>query len=177
MTAEEQFKRDFIIKILVQETQFEQWLQVFFLLNHELENEYNSIYQDSLYIKFNELINEGYRYAQKLLNHLTNSANVQKRDWYSKLLTGLSDLKSALTETELDYIEYRRHNTCHIFQDTYEIIQHDLKIKKVRKDKSLPDLQNKLMTLIATHGSDRNVDEYIMTKLKPVIRNLYLQLK
>ena len=52
----DEFKRDYIIKTFVQETQFEQWLKLFFFLNNELSEKYNFVYQDAFYTKLYELL-------------------------------------------------------------------------------------------------------------------------
>lgn len=52
-----------------------------------------------------------------------------------------------------------------LFQDTYELIQNNFEIKKVRKNKDLYALQKELMALIEKHGSDRNIDEHLAKNL------------
>lgn len=69
-------------------------------------------------------------------------------------------LKIKLTKSELDYIEYRRHCAYHIFQNSYEFIQDNLRIKKERNKRDLPTLQQQIRKLILEHGSDKNTDEY-----------------
>ncbi|HVX92532.1 MAG TPA: hypothetical protein VHA74_00265 [Candidatus Dojkabacteria bacterium] len=174
--AVEEFKRDFIIKTFVQETQFEQWLKLFFFLNNELSEKYDFIYQDAFYTKFYELFTEGFVYANKVLDALQDGDNEDKRNWYIKLIDGLKNIKSELTDIEFEYIEYKRHNACHIFQNSYEHIQENLRIKKERNGKKLQDIKKGLQELILKHGSDKNIDYHINKKLQEKLKLLYKQL-
>jgi len=175
-SAIEEFKRDFTIKTAVQEKQFEQWLKLFFFLNNELKEKYDFVYQDAFYIKLYELFTEGLVYANKILKAIDKNKNFEKHSWYLKLVEGLETIKLEIAEIEFEYIEYRRHNACHIFQDNYEIIQENLKIKKERKGKNLHVLNKELMKLISKYGSDRKLDDYLNNKLQPKLTDLYNQL-
>ena len=172
----EEFKRDFIIKTLVQQTQFEQWLKSFFYLNNELIKEYDFIYQDEFYTKFYELFTEGLAFANKVLDALKTGSNVDKLNWYIKLIEGLNKIRAELTDPEFEYIQYRRHSSCHIFQNSYELIQDNLRIKKERNGRQLQDIQKDLQGLILKYGSDRNIDLHINEKLQNTLTNLYKQL-
>src|ERR1700749_4274576 len=101
----EEFKRDFIIKTLVQQTQFEQWLKSFFFLNNELSNKYDFIYQDEFYTKFYELFTEGLVFANKILGALQTGGNEEKRNWYLNLIDGLNKIRTELTDPEFEYIQ------------------------------------------------------------------------
>jgi len=169
----EEFKRDFIIKTLVQQTQFEQWLQYLFYLNNELTKEYDFVHQDSFYVKFYDAITEGLIYAKKVLKTLEGGSNKEKYSFFINLISGLDDLKSTLDESELDYIEYRRHSASHIFQNQYENIQDDLRIKKERKSKNVQELNSQLQQLLIKHGSDKNIDHYLNQKIQPQLKSLY----
>jgi hypothetical protein len=172
----EEFKRDFIIKTFVQQTQFEQWLKSFFYLNTELSKEYDFIYQDEFYTKFYELFTEGLVFANKILDALQTGRNTDKRDWYLELISGLNKIKTELTDSEFEYIQYRRHSSCHIFQNSYELIQDNLKIKKERNGGQLQEIQKDIQGLILTHGSDKNIDHHINGKLQNKIVDLYKKL-
>jgi len=175
-SADNQFREEFIVKTLAQQSQFEQWLRFFFFLNQKLSEEYDTVYQDSFYVKLYELLTEGLLYASKVQNHLESGISEKKKTWYRKLCDGLNGIKSALTSEETNYVEYRRHNASHIFQNQYEHIQEDLKIKKVRKGVELSILRKQIEGLILQHGSDRGIDDYINGKIGDKVAALYLDL-
>ncbi|MBN2410161.1 hypothetical protein JXQ31_00630 [candidate division KSB1 bacterium] len=171
--AKFQFTRDYIVKTLKQEKQFEQWLKITFYLNSKLQEEYDSIYQVAFYVKLYEVLTEGLNYAVKVYEALKKGNNLIKRQWYSTLIEGLNKIKSNLDETEFLYIEYRRHSSSHIFQNQYEHIQNDLRIKKHRKDKNLKEINDRIKSLILKHGSDRKIDDYLNNKLQLNIMKIY----
>ena len=174
--AIEEFKRDFIIKTLVQQKQFEQWLKSFFFLNNELNNKYDFIYQDAFYTKFYELFTEGLVFANKVLYALQRGDNDNNRNWYLKLIDGLNNIKKELTDEEFEYIQYRRHSACHIFQNSYELIQDNLRIKKERNGRDLQNVQKDLKGLILKYGSDKKIDTHINKKVQKNLTALYQQL-
>jgi hypothetical protein len=104
---------------------------------------------------------------------LTNGSNVHKTDWYLKLITGLNKVKTSFNDSELFYIEYRRHQSSHIFQNQYEHIQDNFKIKKVRNNKNLKEINDEIKSMIAKHGSDREIDYYLNKKIQPVLTKIY----
>lgn len=173
----EEFKRDFIIKTLVQQKQFEQWLKSFFFLNNELREKYDFIYQDEFYTKFYELFTEGLEFANKVWDALQIGGNDDKRNWYLTLIDGLNKIRAELTDPEFEYIQYRRHGSCHIFQNSYEFIQDNLRIKKERNGRPLQDIQKDINELIIKHGSDKSIDLFINKKLQNKITELYNRLK
>jgi len=171
--AKEDFKQDFIVQTIVQQTQFEQWLKYLFLLNNELTEKWNFVYQDMFYTKLYDLLIEGLTYANKVFESLQKGQNNNKIDWYAKLIEELNNIKSELTEEEFDYIEYRRHNSCHIFQNKYEHIQKNLQIKTERDNRKLIDINISLKKIILKHGSDKDIDVYINSKLQNKLTQLY----
>jgi hypothetical protein len=174
--AEKEFKRDFILKTLIQETQFEQWLKISFYLNSKLNEGYDIIYQEAYYVKIYELFTEGLEDAKYVYENLEKSNNINKKKWYFEFINGLDRIISNLDESEFLYIEYRRHISSHIFQNQYEHIQNDLKIKKLRKNKELKEIRNKLKSIILKHGSDKAIDEYLNKKLNSQFTQLYKSL-
>jgi hypothetical protein len=172
----EEFKRDFIIKTQVQEVQFEQWLTIFFYLNNELILKYDFIHQEMFYIKLSELMTEGHEFAAKILKYLENGINIEKHNWYLKLFEGLNKIRAMLSNSEFEYIQYRRHNSCHIHQNSFEHIQENLKIKKNRNGKDLSEINNELKSIILKHGSDKNFDFYFNEKFQLIISDLYKNL-
>ena len=171
-----EFKAEFTVKTLVQEKQFEQWLKLFFFLNDELSKEYDFIYQDEFYTKFYELFTEGIVYAKKVLDVLKPGDNDDKYSWYVKLTEGLNKIRLEITDPEFEYIQYRRHGSCHLFQNSYEFIQDNLRIKKDRNGKQLQEIRKDLQELILKYGSDRNIDQHINAKLQNKLTDLYKQL-
>ena len=93
-----------------------------------------------------------------------------------KLVEEFNNIKNELSDTEFEYIEYRRHNACHIFQNSYEHIQENLRIKKERNGKKLQDIQKGIQALILKHGSDKDIDDFINAKLQTKLTGLYNQL-
>jgi hypothetical protein len=172
----EEYKNDFIIKTIVQEKQYEQWLKAFFFLNNELTNEYDFVYQDAFYVKFYELFTEGLIYANRILTSLKKGNNSEKLNWYLKFVDGLNSLRAELSDSEFLYIEYRRHSASHIFQNSYEHIQENLRIKKERNGKKLEEIKTEIENLILKYGSDKNVDKHINSKLQLKISELHKQL-
>jgi hypothetical protein len=177
-SAFEKFKRDYGLKILVQESQFEQWLMFFFYLNEELHKGYDTIYQSSFYIKLYELLNEGSAYAKEVLDSLSSRVNVEKIKWYNKLDKGLSEIRSTFSDDEFEFIEYKRHSASHIFQNKYEVeIKKNGSLKtKYKNSESLDEINSRFQKIILKHGSDKNFDIYVTTKLYPLISQLYYDL-
>lgn len=168
-----QFRGDFIIKTFVQQEQFEQWLKFLFYLNDNLQKEYDAIYQDAFYVKLFETLTTGLKYAQEVHDNIMQVENEKKKLWFNELINGLKTIKDNLDDFEFLYVEYRRHNASHIFQNSYEHIQDDFRIKKVRKNRNLDEINNKLKYLISKYGSDRGVDDYLNKKLQPILTEIY----
>jgi len=174
--ATKQFKRDFIIKTLVNQEQFGQWLKFLFYLNDSLQKEYDTIYQDAFYVKLYETLTTGLKYAQGVHDSLIKGENAEKTLWFNELINGLKAIKESIDDSEFLYIEYRRHNASHIFQTQYEHIQDDYRIKKIRNNRDLVEINNKLKYLLLKHGSDRNTDDYLNKKLQPFLTTIYKRL-
>ncbi|WP_313579248.1 hypothetical protein [Chishuiella sp.] len=172
----EEFLTDFLRKKIVQEEQFNQWLRILFYLNNELTKKWDFVYQDMFYIKFYEVMTEGFSYANKVFEDLKKGENQNKLEFYEELIKGLTIMKSELQEDEYNYIEYRRHNICHIFQNGYEYIQDNLKIKKEIKGKDLQKIKNEFEKIIDKYGSDKNFDIFLNKKLQPNLTQLYTKL-
>lgn len=169
----DEFREDFIIKVFIQEKQYNQWLNSFFYLNNELSKKYDFVYQEAFYIKFYELLTEGIEFANDILSSLKIENNDRKFDWYSKFVDGITSIKTELSNPEFLYIEYKRHCASHIFQNSYEIIQKNLKIKKERNNKNLSEIRTEIQNLITKYGNDKNVDMHINSLVQQKITNLY----
>jgi hypothetical protein len=100
----DKYKKDFVMKTLVQEEQFIQWLKKFLFLNSALKNEYDAIYQDSFYIVFNELSTVGLAYSKNILRHLEKGDNHKKAAWYKELTVAIENLKIIFSSIEFEYI-------------------------------------------------------------------------
>jgi hypothetical protein len=172
----ENFNEELIIKTKVQQIQFEQWIRTFYQLTYRLYEGFDPILQDLHYIKLHGMLTEGLEYAKIVSKHLEDGQNLKKKCWYIKLVNGFSLLKSQLTQRELIYIEYRRHNICHIFQNQYEHIQENYKIKYQRKGMDLIEIEVLLKSLLVEFGNDRNIDEHLQDKMKMTLTGLYDEL-
>ena len=87
--------------------------------------------------------------------------------------TSLNEMKSIFTREELEYIEYRRHNASHIFQNKYEKqLKKNGDILTERKGISIDKINDDFQQLLRKHGSDRGFDKYMLNKLFPLISEL-----
>ena len=173
----EKLKIDTVIKTFVQEEQFGQWLRKFFYLNAELNKEYDTIYQDAFYIVFYELVTVGLDYSINVLSAVEKSNNKEKIEFYTELIKGLSELKTKFTKTEFQFIEYKRHNSSHIFQNHYENrISNNKKFISKRKGRQIDDINKELKSIILKYGNDKNFDNYLTKKLYLNTSELYQRL-
>lgn len=174
----DKYKKDFIIKTIVQEEQFVQWLKKFIFLNSALKDGYDAIYQGSFYISFYELSTVGLAHASKILKHLEKGDNHKKTAWYKELVAGLNILKISFTTIEFEYIKYKRHNSSHIFQDGYEHQVFELgEIKSQEREDKVENLGNDFKKLILSHGGDKGFDLYMHEIIYPIVIDLVNQLK
>ncbi len=173
----EKLKQDYIVRAFMQEEQFGQWLRKLFYLNNELNKEYNSMYQGMFYIVFYELLTIGFDYANKVASYLTDSQNTEKIEFYNELIKKIIDFKSSFSDKEIQFIEYKRHNATHLFQNHYEnIILDNGKIQTVRKKKQIDVINAELQSILKEHKTDKNFDIYMTKKLYPKILELYNRL-
>ncbi|MFZ7132679.1 MAG: hypothetical protein ACOWWR_10010 [Eubacteriales bacterium] len=174
----EKLKFDHMVNTMVNQELFAQWLRNFFYLNHELHKEYDTIYQSSFYVKFHELITIGLDYTEEVSKHLTNSGNKEKIEFYKELKRGLIEFKSEFSESEIEFIEYKRHSSSHIFQHHYENrLLDNGKIQTKRKKKLIDELSRDFQKILIKYGFDRGFDEYMTSKLYPKITRLYNNLE
>lgn len=166
-----------VLNTQVNEELFAQWLRRFFYLNQALYKEFDSIYQGSFYIVYYELSTEGITFSKSVLKHIENGENYQKIEFYRELIKGLEDLKSEFSESEFEFIEYKRHSFSHIFQDSYEVRFSDKgKILTNRKGKLIDELSSSFREILMKHGFDRGFDEYFRQKLYAKTSELYNKL-
>ena len=109
--------------------QFTEWLKATYQLKELLKINYDRIYQDSFYVKIFELITSGKNYIQ-IFNGTIEQNNYEASIKYKLLLKIIDDILSSFNESELEFIEFRRHSSSHIFTKGYNFIQDDFKLKK-----------------------------------------------
>lgn len=174
----ENLKFDTILQTLANEELFAQWLRYFFYLNSNLHKEHDTIYQNTFYVVFYELIIVGLPFSESVLEHLENSENLEKKDFYKELIQGLKKLKSEFSESEFEFIEYKRHSASHIFQNGYDKkLLNNGTIKTKRGKKLLDVLDYEFGKILIEHGLDRGFDEYMKSKLYPKITELHQELQ
>ena len=109
-----------------------------------------------------------------MLEHVKNCQNLEKKEFYLELITGLNNLKSLFSESEFDFIEYKGHSSSHIFQSHYKKrITDKGKIITKRKGKLIDELNKEFRETLLEYGFDRCFDEYMSRKLYPKIIELY----
>lgn len=162
-----------LLNDIVHQELFKQWLKEFFTLNQLLNEEYNRIYQKYFYVLFYELMTEGIKYSEEIATELTGSRDIQVWEFYNNIYTGLKDLKLMFDEEEMQYIEYRRHGTSHIFQTNYEYrMKSNGKVITELKKKSIDVVENELQIVLTKHKTDKNFEIYMSSKLYPKIIEL-----
>jgi len=171
------FRIEATLKILVQQQQFFQWLRKFLYINESLHKEFDSVYQQMYYVMLNQLLVEGIPYTEKAVCSLSESDNKYMKEWFGTLLASLNKIKTIFPEIELDYIEYKRHNACHIFQNHYEQIQEKGEIIRRRKKKDLVQIDNDFQSILEKYNCDAGFDAYITTTLYPILNDLYRDLQ
>lgn len=170
---QKEIRKEIIFKILVQREQLIEWIQRLLYLNESLHKEYDSFYQLLYYINLQELLTEGLTYIQDKVNLLNQNTANGNYKWISILMKALIEIKSLFPENELDFIEYKRHNACHIFQNKYESIQNNGKIKTERNSKNIKIMQNEFQNILIKYKGDREFDIYLTSTLYPVLSNLH----
>ncbi|MBK5213465.1 MAG: hypothetical protein JJE55_07385 [Flavobacteriaceae bacterium] len=172
------FKFDHILDIMADEALFGQWLGKFFYLNNALQKEYDTIYQNSFYITFYKLIYVGIGYTKSILTHLEGSENLKNIEFYKEIFQSLTNLKSEFSESEFEFIEYKRHSASHIFQTGYQKkLLNNGTIKNTKNQKLLDVLDREFAQILIKHGFDRGFDKYMTDKLYPKILELEQELK
>ena len=156
----------------VQHIQFGSWLNRLMVLNTELHEKYNYFYQNMFYIIFHELITEGLEYLE---NKYIQAGDAVRGNYNSlfTLYNFLRTIPSKLPEAELDYIEYRRHESCHIFQNQYEMqILKNGTLRDQRKGKKIEELNEEFNMLLDKYETDKGIDLHIHALLYPLISKL-----
>ncbi|MEJ7676701.1 MAG: hypothetical protein WKG06_02245 [Segetibacter sp.] len=82
----------------------------------QYSKEYDSIYQQSFYVKLYKLLTEGLDYAKLVSENLLPEVNPQKLSWYKCLIEMLLIIRTEVFDDEFEFIEYKRHSSSHIFQ-------------------------------------------------------------
>ncbi len=122
---------DHLLQDNVHRVQFDRYMLTLYFLNDALHKEYDLIYQRMLYICLSEIFTEGSGCIDEIIRL---SGRVCRKDphrfeiverAYLRLRKGIEELKSKFTPAELRYIEYMRHNVCHIRQWGYAEISQE----------------------------------------------------
>jgi hypothetical protein len=144
--------------------QFIEWIKSIFQLKELLQLDYNQIYQDCFYIKIFEFITVGTDYVE-LLYKTFEQKDHSKSAKYRDLLNTINEIKSSFTDAEMEFIEFRRHCSSHIFTKGYNFIKDDLKIKKEIKGKRILDIHENFGQILKKHKSKENFDKYFNSKV------------
>lgn len=172
-------------KIFVQKEQFEHWLRKLFCMNDSLHKEYDLFYQEIYYVLLTQMLTEGKNYLDKVVEIVNEQDNWHKREFYNRLQSALNKIASEFTPLEFEYIKLKRHNTCHIFQNDYEVVQNSGKIKTMRKVYSyegectpmeLTELELGFYHILKKYGGDPGFDTYVRCKVYPILSNLHKEL-
>ncbi len=173
-------------KLLSEQEQFYDWMRKIWGVSNELEQEYNLYYQILYTTLLVEFITEGERYILHNIMTLEKVDNKPLLDWSCRVRDGIQEIKSQYTDEEFIYLEYRRHNSCHIFTKGYESIQDNGKIKKVRqvctrqgdkKEIRLEDFDMITYDVLTKYGGaavgDKNFDIIKHQLVAPVLNRLF----
>ena len=167
----EDFKFEYIKKSIVQEQQFYQWLQVLFRLNSEINQEYNHNSADLFVVKLVQLLSEGKNYCEIVIPKLLASDN-NKIHFFQHILKFIEQFKVDISVAELDFLEYKRHNICHIFQNGYEPLQDNLKVKTELKNRPLSEIEKNLDSIISSEKNEFEVQKNLFKKYYILIEKL-----
>ena len=152
------FKNEYVKKTLTQEHQFYQWLQILFRLNIEINEEYNHNSADLFLVKLVQFLSEGKSYCEIIIPKLIASNN-NKHHFFRCILEFIEQFKINISVAELDFLEYKRHNICHIFQNGYEPIQNNLKVKTHLKNRELTEINKNLISIVSSEK-----DEFVLQR-------------
>lgn len=171
------FRLNATLKIITQQEQFFQWLRMFLLINESLHKEFDSVYQQMYYVSLNQLMKEGIPYVEKATRLLKSGENKHLKEWFETLQNSLYKIKETFPENEWEYIEYKRHNACHIFQNHYEQIQDNGNIKSHRNSKEITEIDKNFQSILLKYKFDTGFDKHVTTTLYPILNDLDEDLK
>ncbi|HBL33128.1 MAG TPA: hypothetical protein DDZ96_04825 [Porphyromonadaceae bacterium] len=168
-------------EIFTKKIQYEQWLGKLFYLNDALHKQYDLFYQELFWIVLYQLLTEGNnQYLNKTVILVKKINEPYEKKWYNRLRKGLLELKDQFTTVEFEYLEYRRHNSCHIFQQDYSVFKKDnsLKNKKEqnRKKRSVINIELEFFSVLQKYGGDTGFDTHFRIVLYPIINQLNIDL-
>ncbi|MBO2545706.1 hypothetical protein J0871_14885 [Salegentibacter sp. BDJ18] len=167
----EDLKYEYIKKRIIQEQQFFQWLQVLFRLNIEINQGYNHNSADLFVVKLYQLLTEGKTYCEDVISRLPSS-EIEKIHFFEHILKFIGQFETDISIAELDFLEYKRHNICHIFQNGYEQVQADLRIKKHLKNRELSEIDKNLNSIIGSEENEFEVQKKLFKKYYSLIEKL-----
>jgi len=165
------FKFKYTRKTFIQEQQFYQWLQILFRLNIEINEEYNHNSADLFVVKLVQFLNEGKNYCEIIIPQLIESNN-NLHHFFQCILEFIEQFKINISVAELDFLEYKRHNICHIFQNGYEPIQNNLKVKTHLKNRQLTEINKNLISIISSEKDEYTVQKKLFKQYYIIIEKL-----
>jgi len=156
------------------------WLNMLFHLNHELNNEYNSVMMNYFYVLLYEATNTGKEYINSVYNSIEGS-NTKNERTFSVLQKNIPLLLDDFDEDEILYLNYRRDDASHMFTNSWEIdidFKKD-KLKDKKKKQDIREIDKTLINVIKKHGgpSEENVDVYFLKILHNKLIDLNNELK
>ena len=95
-----------------------------------------------------------------MFNDTIQQNNYEASIKYKLLLKIINDILSSFNESELEFIEFRRHSSSHIFTKGYIFIQDDFKLKKFKNKKSLIDIHSNFDSIFKKHKTTKDFDLY-----------------
>ena len=165
---------DLIAQDYLKRELFFQWLRRFFFINNELENEFDSVYQNAFYVSFYELVTEGLKYCNETLTKLNETNSTRDIELFENIIEGLNEFKSIFSISELQFIEYKRHSASHIFQDHYEKrFSENGKLIDKRKGRNIDDVNTELNAELLEKDFDSGFYDYMFKKVNPLITKLH----
>ena len=175
------FKFHATSEILTKNFQFEQWIRKMFYLNSELRKEYNLFYQELFWVTIYQFLTEGEYYLRDIKSVVDKGTNYHKKKWYGRLLEGMIEIKSQFKQNDFEYLQYRRHNVCHIFQQDYSVFNKDNSLKtmkgQTRKNKSIINIEIMFFSILDEYGNDEGFDKHYRSSLFTIIDKLYNDLQ
>ncbi|WP_400071958.1 hypothetical protein [Zobellia russellii] len=168
---DEEFKYQYVKKGIVQELQFLQWLHSLFILNVEINKEYNHNSAELFIVKLVQFLKEGDEYCQNIIPKIPTS-DIFKIQLFQRILKFIEDFKENIPLAEFDFLEYKRHTICHIFQNGYEPVQRNLKVKTLLKNRELSEIDNNLKDIISSEKSEMGVQKKLFKKYYVLIEDL-----
>lgn len=144
--------------------QFNNWIEQIFEIKLKLEKTHDEIYQETFYVKIYDFITVGKEFLENIISKIEANHNLDpNNNIYNTnklLLLIINEINNQFTPIELEFIEFRRHNSSHIFTKGYNLIKDDLKVKEKFKNKKLEDIHSNFDSIFLKHKSNPDFDKY-----------------